>query len=152
MRSAIAVASTFMLCTLSCQHAEDRYLERAVSVAEITGTWQMTPQTAKDIRDIGYAARIDPSQQEIVVLPDGTCHFNTVPVVLNERGQSTAPMNAECRWRLGKVGHQALQLELATKPPLHVYYYFGETPAGRLALWQHAGDPDMWRYVEYVKQ
>lgn len=152
MRAAIAVASTFMLCALSCQHAENRYLERVVSVADVTGTWQMTPQTAKDVRDVGYTAPIDPSQHQIIVLPGGTCRFNTLPVVLNERGESTTPLNAECRWRLGNVGHQALQIELATQPPLHVYYYFGKTSDGRLALWQHAGDPDMWRYVEYVKQ
>ena len=43
-------------------------------------------------------------------------------------------------------------IEIESNPPERTYYYFSEGADARLEVWQHAGDPDAWRYVEYVKQ
>lgn len=135
-----------------CQHSEDRYLKRAVTADEIVGVWQMTSGTVKDLRDSGYRAPIDPAQHEIVLRHDGTCDFRTLPRVLTEAGTPAAPVDAPCRWKLGNVGHQALIIDIERNPPDRTYYYFSEGADARLEAWQHAGDPDAWRYVEYVKQ
>jgi hypothetical protein len=57
-----------------------------------------------------------------------------------------------CRWRLGNIGHQALELDL-TPPPANgsPYFYFAED-GGRLLLWFYATDPDAWRYLEFEKK
>jgi len=123
-----------------------------VTADEIVGVWQMTSETVKDLRDSGYTAPIDPAQHQIVLRLDGTCDFRTLPRVLTETGTPAPPVDAPCRWRLGKVGHQALMIEIESNPPERTYYYFSEGADARLEVWQHAGDPDAWRYVEYVKQ
>jgi hypothetical protein len=135
-----------------CQHSEDRYLKREVTAEEVVGTWQMTPATVKDLHDSGYTAPVDPAQHQIVLRPDGTCDFKTSPRVLTEVGKPAARVEVPCRWKLGNVGHQALLIDIESQPPERTYYHFSEGPSMRLELWQHAGDPDAWRYVEYVKQ
>lgn len=152
VKSIFVSAAVAVALSTGCQHAEDRYLKRDVAADEVVGTWQMTPGTVKDLRDTGYTEQVDPTQHQIVFRPDGTCEFKTLPRVLTESGQPAPRIEAECRWKLGTVGHQAVQIELQTEPPQHPYYYFSEGPSARLELWQHAGDPDAWRYVEYTKQ
>ena len=56
-----------------------------------------------------------------------------------------------CRWRLGQVGHQALQFDLTPVPPAGTPYYYFDEQDGRLLLWQYATDPDAWRYMEFEK-
>lgn len=152
VRSIFMSAAVAVVLSTGCQHAEDRYLERAVAANEVVGTWQMTPGTVKDLQDTGYTASIDPMQHQIVLRSDGTCDFRTLARVLDEAGKPAPRLESECGWKLGNVGHQAVQIDTHTEPPQHPYYYFSEGPGGRLELWQHAGDPDAWRYVEYTKQ
>ena len=55
-----------------------------------------------------------------------------------------------CRWKVGDVGHQALEFELTPMPAVTPYYYFAEEE-GKLLLWQYATDPDAWRYMEFER-
>jgi hypothetical protein len=135
-----------------CQHAEDRYLKRPVTADEVVGVWQMTDGAVKDLRDVGYTASIDPAEHQMVLRGDGTCDFRTLPRVLTEAGTPAPRMDAPCRWKLGNMGHQTLMIEIESNPLQRVYYYFSEGSNAQLEVWQHAGDPDAWRYVEYVKQ
>jgi hypothetical protein len=152
VREVFVSASVVVILAAGCQHAEDRYLKREVTAEEIVGTWQMTPGTVKDLADTGYTEPVDPTQHQIVLRSDGTCQFKTLTQVLTESGRPAPRIEAECRWKLGNVGHQAVQIEVQTERPQHPYYYFSEGPNARLEMWQHAGDPDAWRYVEYTKQ
>jgi hypothetical protein len=136
----------------TCQHAENRYLDRDVSPSEIVGSWRMAPDVVKDLHDVGYTAPLDPSMHHITLMSDGTCRFSTFTTALTPEGKPNPVVEAPCRWKLGKLGHQALIIDLDTDPAAHAHYYFGKTARGDVALWQHASDPDAWRYVEYVKE
>jgi len=56
-----------------------------------------------------------------------------------------------CRWRLGHVGHQALEFDLKPAPAVGPPHYFFDEQDGRLLLWQYATDPDAWRYMEFER-
>jgi len=145
-------AAVLVVIFAGCQRAEDRYLTREVSSDEVAGTWQMTPETVKDLWDAGYTIPIDPMQHHIVFRSDGTCDFQTLPKVLTEAGTPAPRIEAPCRWKLGDVGHQAVLVDIESNPQQRVYYYFRQGAEARLLVWQHTGDPDVWRYVEYAKQ
>lgn len=134
MRAVIRIfasATVAVILIVGCQRAEDRYLKRQVTAEEIIGTWQMTPGTVKDLQDTGYKEPVDPTQHQIIFRPDGTCEFKTLPRVLTEDGRGAPRIEAECRWKLGNIGHQAVQIEVQTEPPQRPYYYFSEGSSGR---------------------
>lgn len=138
-----------------CQHSENRYLDREVSAAEMPGTWQMTPATVKDLQNsiIGYPLPVNPSEHQIILRGDGTCTFRTVPTQGISEGQAVPRIDAECRWKLGTMGHQTLHIDiLAPDGDKSVYYHFDQSKEGKLQLWQYLGDPDLWKYLEYEKQ
>ena len=152
MRAVVFGSALLALLGMRCQHSEGRSLGRDVSAEEVVGTWQMTPHTVNVLREAGYTLPVDAAQHQIVLRADGTCDFRTIPQVLTAGGQPEPRLDGPCRWKLDKVGQQALQLDVEGDPLRHPYYYFDEAPNGGLTLWQHVGDPDAWRYVEYVKQ
>jgi hypothetical protein len=141
-----------VVLSATCQHAEDRYLDREVAPSEIVGSWRMAPEAVKDLHDVGYTAPLDPSTHQITLMADGTCRFNTFTTALTTDGKPSPVVEAPCRWKLAKLGHQVLLIDLESNPAAHAHYYFGKATRGDLALWQHASDPDAWRYVEYVKE
>lgn len=163
MRSVVGfavMAGMLVLVLGSCQHSEDRYLKRDVTAAEVAGTWQMTPASVKDLRNeiIGYPAPIEPSEHRIIIHADGTCVFETFPTDVVRDGKVATRIQADCRWKLGRIGHQTLEIEIPSPDPTipgaaprDLYYYFDETRDGRVLLWQHLDDPDQWKYIEYVK-
>jgi hypothetical protein len=144
----IAASIAMTLLVASCQRTEDRHLDRQVRPAELVGTWTMTQGS---VRDIGVSSPIDPLQHTITIRADDTCHFHTFPSALTSVGSLNPVLDGECRWRLRNVtGRQTLLLDIVAEPPLSVRYnFFAQN--GTLVLWQHVGDPDAWRYVEYVK-
>ena len=152
MRIALAVAGALVLS--SCQHSENRYLEREVVAGELVGTWSMNPASVKDLRDVGYTAAIDPSRELIVIRADGSCLFDTLPPSIASAGggKPSPKASAECRWKLDKPPRQRLMLDVSGIPPAKYDYYFDQTKDARLVLWQYIDDPDAWRYVEYLKQ
>ena len=153
MRAVTALLAAAALClAAACQHSEERYLKRDVAAPELIGTWQMTDGTVQDLRDAGYTAPVDPKQHTIDLRADGTCRFRTLLEVPSSPSAADPLRDAACHWHLGKVGHQALQLELDPPAAGSPYYYFGTGAGGTLVLWQYAGDPDAWRYVEYSKR
>ncbi|HSY48758.1 MAG TPA: hypothetical protein VLC46_08105 [Thermoanaerobaculia bacterium] len=148
----VTVAVAMLLLSGACQRSEDRYLKRNVAREEIVGSWQMTLQSVKDLRDLGYLPSLTPNQHTITLRPDGTCHFATLLDGTTADNRPGPSLNCECRWRIGTVGHQALLLDLDIDAPKFRYYYFGTDDAGKLVLWQYATDPDAWRYVEYERR
>lgn len=135
-----------------CQRAEDRYLKRRVERNELVGRWVMTAASVKDLADVGYATPVDSQQHTITLSEDGTCHFHTFASALTADGRASSPVARQCQWSIRDiVGRQTLLLDLLGDPSFVVRYNFGEHH-GALSLWQHADDPDAWRYIEYVKQ
>jgi hypothetical protein len=112
----------------------------------------MNPASVKDLRDVGYTLPIDPSNQRIVFQPGGNCTFATITPTAIREGSAAAVAELPCRWRIGKVNHQAVVIDVDTDPPSHTHYFFDETEDHRLQLWQYVDDPDAWRYVEYLRQ
>lgn len=134
-----------------CGHSEDRYLQRRVTSEELIGLWRMSSRSPEDLRDVGYKETIDPHEHRITLRSDGTCHFQTILV-----SREFEKLDGSCRWRLsGGIGdRQTLDLEIGMdrSPSARTFYYFDEeNQDGRLVLWRHITDPDMWRYVEYTK-
>ena len=56
-----------------------------------------------------------------------------------------------CRWHLNDAKHQTLNLELTPTPKSGVTYFYFAEEEGRVIIWQHATDPDAWRYLEFEK-
>ena len=149
LASAIVVFS--VVCT-GCQRSEDRYLKRQVQTAEVVGEWVMAASSVADLVAVGYAAPVDPMRHTISLTSDGGCRFKTFPSALSSSGTANPPIDRECRWTLRDVaGRQTLLIDMVGEPSFTVSYYFAEED-GTLVLWQHADDPDSWRYVEYAKR
>ena len=88
----------------------------------------------------------------MVLRADGSCAIRTVmnlPVFSEAADYRT--YDTGCRWRLGNVGHQALEFDLLPAPRVGSLYYYFDEEGGRLLLWQYATDPDAWKYIEFEK-
>jgi hypothetical protein len=86
-----------------------------------------------------------------VLRADGSC---SVRAIMNMPVQQVADYrtyDTGCRWRLGHLTHQRLELDLTLAPPVGPPYYYFDEENGRLLLWQYATDPDAWRYMEFEK-
>lgn len=144
-----AVSAAFLA---TCQRSEDRHLKRRIEPNDLVGRWVMKSTSAKDLADVGYTAPIDPLQHTIAIDGDGTCQFHTFPSALTADGRANSLIDRRCRWSLREVvGRQVLLLDLIGEPSFVVRYNLGEDQ-GALVLWQHADDPDAWRYLEYTKR
>lgn len=149
MLSAIIAVS---LGAFACQRAEDRYLKRQVERNESVGLWVMTTASVKDLAGIGHVGKADPQKHTIVLREDGSCQFNTFASAVGADGKTNPLVERQCQWSIREVvGRQVLLLDMIGEPSLLVRFNFGEHQ-GSLALWQHADDPDAWRYIDYVKQ
>ena len=135
----------------SCQHSENRYLRRVVKPEEIVGSWRATEFAIKSLRDLGVQDHLAVQDHTLMFKANGSCSIQTI-VNMPEEGRADYRTYATgCRWRLGNIGHQTLELELLPTPTQgDPFYYFAEED-GRLLLWQYATDPDAWRYMEYEK-
>jgi hypothetical protein len=148
MRHAVLV---LLLALAACQFSENRYLTRAVSAGELVGSWRATEFAIKSLRDVGVRDHLRIEEHTIVLSPDGSCSVRTVMNMPVFGAADYRTYDSGCRWRLGKVGHQALEFDLKPAPSDgSPYYYFAEE-GGRLLLWQYATDPDAWRYMEFEK-
>ncbi|MHB9000603.1 MAG: hypothetical protein ACYC9N_13955 [Thermoanaerobaculia bacterium] len=138
--------------TVACQRSESRYLARTVSPTETHGKWTMTPTGIEGLRYAGHATHLTPADHTLEIRPDGTCSFSGFVDPLKTSGVDEGFVTSECEWRVGTVGHQALMLQMRGQPSsvLGPYFYFDEENQ-HLLLWQYAGDPDAWRYVEYSR-
>lgn len=148
---AVAIAIVTLGATLACQHSEDRYLTRSVAPNEVHGTWAMTPTGVDGLRYAGHTKHIAASDHAIVVRPDGSCLYRGFVDAMATSGPEEGFIVAECEWDVVNVGHQALTLRLKDPAASSLHFYFAEEK-GNLLLWQYVGDPDAWKYVEFVKQ
>ena len=134
-----------------CQFSENRYLARAVKSEELVGRWRATEFAIKSLRDVGVRDHLTVQEHTLVLKADGSCSLQTIMNMPVLEAAEYRTYDAGCRWRLGEIGHQALQFELTPAPLVGTpYYYFAEED-GRLLLWQYATDPDAWRYMEFEK-
>jgi hypothetical protein len=145
----VALICAVVGVTFACQHSENRYLTRNVTRAEVVGTWTATPAAIDGLRYAGHARHLSTADHEIVIRSDGTCSYRSFADAIETKGPDEGYVETDCTWLLGNAGHQALLLHLNT-PATDVHFYFSEENS-RLLLWQYAGDPDAWRYVEFAK-
>lgn len=151
MRHVVLVPCLAIL-TAACQFAESRYLGRTVRFDELVGNWRATPFAIKSLRDIGVRDHLMASEHTLVFRADGSCAIQTFMNMPALPAPDYQTYRTGCRWRIGRVGeHQALIFDLEPSPlGGRPYYYFAEED-GQLLLWQHATDPDAWRYMEFEK-
>lgn len=102
----------FLAIAGGCQFSENRYLTRTVRSEELVGTWRATEFAIKSLRDVGVGNHLAVREHTLVLRADGSCSIRTImnmPVlgVADYRIYDTG-----CRWRLGQVGHQALEFDL----------------------------------------
>jgi len=141
----------FVLTLVGCQFSENRFLARAVRSDELIGSWRATEFAIKSLRDVGVRDHLTVAEHSLVLRADGSCRIQTVMNMPVFEAADYRTYDNGCRWRLGEIGHQALQFELKPAPSIgSPYYYFAEE-GGRLLLWQYATDPDAWRYMEFEK-
>jgi len=136
-----------------CQFSESRYLARSVTSDELVGTWQATEFAIKSLRDVGVQEHLSVREHTLVLRRDGSCSVRTnmnVPVV-GTSAENYRTYETGCRWRLGDLGHQALQLDLTPRPPLGPPHFYLDEEGGHLLLWQYLTDPDARRYMEFEK-
>ena len=141
----------FLAIAAGCQFSENRYLARAVRSQELVGSWRATEFAIKSLRDVGVANHLAVHEHTLVLRADGSCSIRTFMKISGSDTADYRLYDSGCRWRLGQVGHQALQLDLTPVPPAGTPYYYFDEQDGRLLLWQYATDPDAWRYMEFEK-
>lgn len=141
----------FVAALAGCQFSQNRYLGRAVSPDELMGSWRATDFAITSLSAVGVRNHLSVEEHTLVLSADGSCRIRTIMNMPVLEPPDYRTYDTGCRWRLGDVGHQALQLDLKPAPPAgSPYYYFAEE-AGQLLLWQYAADPDAWRYMEFEK-
>ena len=141
-----------LFAAIACQHSENRYLDRIVAPDEVVSTWTATPFGIESLKYAGHTKHLDTSEHSLVIRSDGTCRFQTFVRPSDTKGVDEGFVDAQCSWTLGDIDHQALEIQLQSQPTdtLGPYFYFDEEN-GNLVLWQLAGDPDAWKYMEFIK-
>jgi hypothetical protein len=142
----------FLSIATGCQFSENRYLARAVKAEELVGSWRATEFAIKSLRDVGVANQLRVEDHTLLLSADGSCSIGTFMKISGSDTADYRTYRTGCRWRLGDVGHQALQFDLTPEPAGGSPYYFFAEEDGRLLLWQYASDPDAWRYMEFEKR
>jgi hypothetical protein len=145
-----AVLIAFAALTSACQFSENRYITRPVARAELLGRWRATEFAIKSLRDIGVRERLRRDDHVLVFNADGSCVLRTIVNMPPFEGADYKSYETGCRWRLSSDTHQQVTFELTPAPAAAPYYYFAEEN-GKLLLWQHAADPDAWRYMEFER-
>jgi hypothetical protein len=141
----------FLAIATGCQFSENRYLARTVRSEELVGSWRATEFAIKSLRDVGVQNHLAVHEHTLVLRADGSCSIRTIMNMPVFDAADYRTYDTGCRWRLGQVGHQALQFDLTPVPPAGTPYYYFDEEDGRLLLWQYATDPDAWRYMEFEK-
>lgn len=127
----LLVASLAASLLASCQFSENRYLTRLVKPEELIGSWQATELAIKSLRDVGVQDHLSVQDHTLEFKADGSCSIRAI-VNMPDQGRveyQTYPTG--CRWRLGNIGHQTLELDLT--PPLasgSPYFYFADEMGG----------------------
>lgn len=149
MRS-VNVLSCILFCVIACGRSGGQYLDREVTPSDVIGSWRMTQASVQNLRDVGHTAPIEPEDQRIDIRADGSCFFSTFPPEMARAGRSVPKIEVHCTWKLQRIGHPALVIDVLGQPPFQAYYHFRESE-GALVLWQYISDPDAWLFVEYVR-
>jgi hypothetical protein len=142
MRPLIRRAKLILLIAAAvagCSRSENRYLRREVRPEEVVGRWTLSPDSAQTITNNGYSGSIDPSQLNIDIRADGTCHFHTFTSVIRSGVPPSGPVNAECRWRIDRSERPELGIFLQVTPPEATQLLFrrrGYSVA--LAIWRRS--------------
>lgn len=149
----LPVALLVLGVTLACQRSENRYATRKVTPMEVHGTWTMTPTGIEGLRYAGHTKHLNEADHVLVIRPDGSCSLRGFVDALKTSGADEGFVATDCQWSLGEIGHQALMIRIQGQraDTLGPYFHFDEEN-GKLLLWQYAGDPDAWKYVEFAKQ
>jgi hypothetical protein len=149
---AVKLLLVAVLTLHACQRSEDRYLKRPVASSELIGLWTMESRSVADLRHVGYTAAIDPLQHTILLRADGTCHFHTFTDALEADGRASSPVDAECTWSVDSNNRrQKVTIALGGDKPYIAMYGIAEEN-DQFLLWQHADDPDAWRYVDFSRE
>ncbi len=151
MRLPNSVIIFILGAALACQRSENRYLTRSVAPNELVGTWVATPDGIAGLRFAGHTKHLSTSDHELVLRPGGSCSYRSFRSATGTSGTDEGFITAECEWSLGNTGHQELIFRLKDAASTNLQFYFAEENS-RLLLWQYAGDPDAWKYVEFAKQ
>ena len=142
----------FLTIATGCQSSENRYLARTVRSEELLGSWRATEFAIKSLREVGVSDHLAVQEHTLVLRPDGSCSIRTIMNMPVLEMADYRTYDTGCRWRLGQVGHQALEFDLTPARPAGSPYYYFDEEDGRLILWQYATDPDAWRYMEFEKR
>ena len=146
--SALAIA---LLALVACQHAEDRSVDREIQSSELVGTWAITPDGIRDLKEIGHKTGLTPADHVIQLRADGTCSFRGFLEPSDPEHPKPKVFDAGCRWRVSSsTKHPELWLGIESDPQNQTYFNIFEEK-GRLVLWRHVADPDAWKYLELAK-
>ena len=111
----LAVVPLVMILA-ACQFSENRYLARAVTSDELVGSWRATDFAIRSLRDVGVRDHLTVQAHTLVLRADGSCSLQTIMNMPVLEAAEYRTYDTGCRWRLGEIGHQALQFELTPAP------------------------------------
>lgn len=142
----VAVAVAF---TASCQRSENRKLARKVGLTDLIGTWVLTPEGVEGLRFAGHRKHLMVSDHQIELRSGGRCRYHSFRDVTELSGDDEGYVWSDCGWDLQDQEQQTVQLRLDVDRSTVVFRIAEER--GQLLLWQHAADPDAWKYFEFAK-
>ncbi len=135
--------------TVSCQRSEDRELDRKVGSTDLIGRWVLTPEGIEGLRFAGHRKHLLVSDHQIELRPGGRCRYLSFRDVTLLSGDDEGYVVSDCGWDLRDQERQTVQLRLDVDKSTVVFRIAEER--GQLLLWQHAGDPDAWKYFEFAR-
>lgn len=136
------------------------------------GLWSATAESMERLKQQGYREHVGAGDHRFELREDGSCSFRSFPhyagprAVVEVAGQIPVPsylsVEEDCSWRVVSDRIYVLNKErrvpmvefqmTARKTPIRMSarFYVDEAD-GRLLLWDHVGDPDEERYIDFVR-
>lgn len=175
----ILVVLVTLLSMLGCRRiigAPNRHIGRDIDRSELVGVWRITDNSLRQLVDVGYSLHITVEEHELVLREDGSCNVRTYTYTINNpslEDQKKYYIDSvtwtTCTWKLVRlisyVRHNivdvpGIEIKVTTRTKSEQYNvelfsttmnFYIEEEKGNILLWDYIGDPDYYRYLDFIR-
>ena len=156
--------------------APNRHIGRDINESELVGVWRITEDSLRQLVDVGYSLHITSEKHELVLREDGSCNVRTYAYTIDDPSLEDQKKHyidsvtwTTCTWELVRlqsyVRHNivevpGIEIIVTTSSKSEQYnletsstalkFYIAEEH-GNILLWYYIGDPDYYRYLDFIR-